>query len=151
MNDKERFYAKTERDPKTGCLEWTGALDQDGYGVFWIDGKTQRAHRYAFQIAHGSIGESDVLLHLCDNPKCVEPTHLSIGSQSDNLTDMKDKGRAAKGSDNANTKLTENDIPIIRRLANMGFTPTKIATRFEVDAAAIKDVLTGRTWSHIDE
>ncbi len=150
MSDKERFDAKTERDPKTGCLEWTGALDQDGYGVFWIDGKTQRSHRAAWELEHGPLTDGTVLLHTCDNPKCVNVKHLSIGSQSENLIDMKEKGRAAKGSENANTKLSESDIPTIRRLAKMGFTPTKIATRFEVDAAAIKDVLTGRTWSHIE-
>ena len=150
MSDRSRFWDKTERDPETGCEEWTGALDLDGYGVFWLDGKTHRAHRVSYQWFYHTLEDGDVLLHTCDNPICVEPTHLSIGSQSDNLTDMKEKGRAAKGVDNANTKLQESDIHTIRRLLKMGFSPTKIATKFEVDAAAIKDIQTGRTWSHIE-
>ena len=131
MSDRSRFLEKTKKNEKTGCLEWTGALDSDGYGVFWWNGRTHRSHRVSYQWFHGSLEEGDVLLHTCDNPICVEPTHLSIGSQSENLTDMKEKGRAAKGSDNANTKLQESDIPTIRKLAKMGFTPTKIATRFD--------------------
>ena len=148
--DKERFFSKTKRDPKTGCLEWTGALDSDGYGVYWLDGGTSRAHRVAWEIEHGPLTDGTVLLHTCDNPKCVNVNHLSIGSQSDNLTDMKEKERAAAGEDNAASKLIEDDIPRIRRLAAAGFSDTRIGREFGVKPKAIKDVRTGKTWGHIE-
>lgn len=89
----ERFSAKVVRDDLvSGCWLWTGAVNNCGYGVFKLDGRTVLAHRFAYTLVHGEIPEGVVLLHTCDNPRCV--VHLKPGTQAENLADMRQKGRA---------------------------------------------------------
>ena len=75
------------------CSEWTGATDDDGYGRRRWRGKVRKAHRVAWEIAYGPIPEGAKVLHRCDNPPCIEPTHLFLGTQADNVADMIAKGR----------------------------------------------------------
>lgn len=85
---------KTWPYQRESCLEWQGLLDKDGYGRVKVDGNTKRAHRAFFEIWNGcTLKEQDVLLHSCDNPKCFNPAHLTVGTQSDNIADMDAKGR----------------------------------------------------------
>lgn len=100
---RERFdagYVKLDN----GCWKWKGALDVDGYGWFNIKvaGKNlhTRPHRVAMMLAGFTLTESDVVMHSCDNPSCVNPAHLSIGTQRDNIVDCISKGRFLKRSDN---------------------------------------------------
>jgi hypothetical protein len=103
----ERFYKRFERDRKTGCWNWTGAVNAKGYGIIAgeINGKryapvgqNMLAHRVSWIIHKGDIPEVDsahgmVVMHTCDNPGCVNPDHLILGAQSDNVRDMDKKGR----------------------------------------------------------
>lgn len=98
----ERFFSYVEKDgpvpphcPDLGpCWLWTGATNQDGYGVFRVARSLVRAHRLAWRLAHGRSAPSDrKVLHHCDNPPCVRPSHLWVGSQQDNLRDASAKGR----------------------------------------------------------
>lgn len=75
------------------CWLWTKAK-RKGYGQFVVNGKAQQAHRVAYQIANGSIDTKSVVMHKCDNPSCVNPAHLSLGTQKENIADMHNKGRA---------------------------------------------------------
>src|SRR4051812_9455441 len=88
---EERFWSRVNKT--ANCWLWTGALDGYGYGYFYVgDGRVAKAHRMAFLLTAFDPGELDVL-HSCDNPRCVRPSHLFLGTQADNLADMRTKGR----------------------------------------------------------
>ena len=78
---------------KDECWEWTDGCDGDGYGVVGAGGKTVRAHRVAWEVAHGPIPDGVHVLHQCDNPPCINPAHLFLGTQADNMADKVAKGR----------------------------------------------------------
>ena len=91
------FAAKYEVNPESGCWEWTASLARGGYGQMFTskhDGQQwYRAHRFAYEAFVGSIPEGHVVMHKCDNPKCVNPEHLTTGTQAENLQDRDQKGR----------------------------------------------------------
>lgn len=89
--DKARFWIKVNQT--VTCWEWDGYKNKDGYGVFKVAQKTMLAHRVAYQIVNGVIPDNLLVLHQCDNPCCVNPTHLVTGTQDDNMKDMAKKGR----------------------------------------------------------
>lgn len=86
----ESFYESTELVGE--CIEWVGAIDKHGYGVKRFAGRTQKAHRVSYMLSIGEIGE-EMVLHSCDNRKCVNPKHLFLGNHDDNMNDMVKKGR----------------------------------------------------------
>jgi len=95
---EERFWAKVYKKAKGGCWEWTAAKKDTGYGVFWVP-KQRRlfgAHRIAWMLNNGEIPVGKLVLHKCDNPACINPSHLFLGNQQDNITDMWNKGRGSK-------------------------------------------------------
>lgn len=144
-----RFWSKTKRSA-SGCLEWTGGLDKDGYGKFQISlprlvqGKQQqchiRAHRLAFELTNGRVPEGLLVLHSCDNPRCVEPAHLSAGSQLQNRRDAVARGRVPFGERHHSAKLTEEQAREVIRLRAAGHSDRKIASQFNVTKSAIGHV-----------
>jgi len=84
------FWHKVARGKEDECWEWQACLTR-GYGYFYADGTNWRAHRYAWYITHGSIPNNVYVLHKCDNPQCVNPNHLFLGNQSDNMLDASNK------------------------------------------------------------
>lgn len=88
-----RLYSKVERNPLTDCLEWTGSLDKNGYGKLKVQGKQYYTHRIAYQLGYGLDPKELFVCHKCDNPKCVNPQHLFLGTHQDNMDDMLRKGR----------------------------------------------------------
>lgn len=89
----ERFWSKVNIVEKE-CWEWQASLDYFGYGNFYADGKNCRAHRYSWTIHKGNIPKGLLVCHKCDNPKCINPDHLFLGTHLDNAFDMVEKGRA---------------------------------------------------------
>jgi hypothetical protein len=89
----ERFLAKTRRDLRTGCWLWTAAHDRDGYGSIYVDGKKEQAHRVAYALFVGPVPEGDWVLHRCDTPACVNPDHLYLGTNKQNVADRENRGR----------------------------------------------------------
>lgn len=88
-------------EPMSGCWLWTGASRDDRYGRFGVDAKTHRyAHRFSWELAHGTIPDGMLVCHKCDTPSCVNPSHLFLGTHSDNGKDMSRKGRARGGAKN---------------------------------------------------
>lgn len=92
-NVQDRFEAFYIPEPNSGCYLWLGGYSSRGYGQFWIDGKTVGAHAASYYIHKGDLNGLFVL-HKCDNPSCVNPEHLFLGTHQDNMDDMKSKGRA---------------------------------------------------------
>lgn len=94
---EERFWAKVDRSEPAGCWPWLGAPNDSGYGRLRIAGQLVRAHRLSYELAHGPIPDDLVVRHTCDNPSCVNPQHLIIGTVADNAADMVSRDRQATG------------------------------------------------------
>lgn len=136
------------------CWEWQGKLDDKGYGAMTsvVDGvKYRRAHRLSYRLFFGFDPGRMKVCHHCDNPPCVNPHHLFLGTQGTNMRDMAAKGRATKGSRQWLTKLTEQDIPEIRRALAAGVMQKDLAVRFGVSKGTIWHVSQGLTWAHVLE
>ena len=112
----ERFAQKFEVKGLTECWPWHSYLNRMGYGHFWSDGRNQLAHRLMWEFENGSIPDRLCVLHTCDNRVCVNPNHLFLGTQRDNIQDKHTKGRAADqcGEHNNSAKLTADQVRQIR-------------------------------------
>lgn len=137
------FSANTTRVESTGCIEWTGARDHDGYGVAWVGGRKLRAHRVALAAVLGQIDPSLMVCHRCDNPPCVNVEHLFTGTCKDNLQDAARKGRMAAGERNGRAKLSAEKVAEIR--ASDEPSP-RIAARLGVSKTTILRIRSGECW-----
>lgn len=142
-----RFWVKTER--VDGCLVWTGARTPAGYGRVCFEGQMELAHRVAWRLARGPFDPRLDLLHSCDNPPCVDPDHLRLGTDAENVDDRRERGRSARmpGASNGRAKLTAADVLEIRDAYTSGGTSyRKLAARYGVVPRAIRLIVTGQTW-----
>jgi len=132
----------------SGCLEWQGSCATNGYGEIRIDGKSKRAHRVAWESEGKKIPEGMILLHSCDNRRCVNVDHLRIGSHKENTQDMIAKGRDIRGSLCSWSKLSEEDVTYIKSAKAEKFhgLQKKLADKFGVSRSAISDIWCGRNW-----
>jgi hypothetical protein len=141
----DRFWAKVEYD-KAGCWLWTASLSEDGYGYFGVhevDGwRMRKAHRIAYQLAYGPIPEGVRVLHTCDDPRCVNPEHLFLGTQTDNMRDM-----AAKGRGVYRARLTAEQVRTIRaRYAAGGVTQRELGAEYGLTPMGIGHIIRHQTW-----
>lgn len=140
---------------KSECVQAEGRLDKDGYGKRKVAGRTYRAHRLAYCEANGiQIEEIDGLcvMHECDNPSCVNPKHLSVGSNLENVRDMVSKDRQSRGEDCGNAKLTEEEVLSIRQeyqRYSRDRCAKVFAERYGVSRRAIAAIVCGKTWVHL--
>ncbi len=104
-----RFWNKVDRQKPDECWNWTGSKSCGGYGNWWADKKKIRAHRLAWQITNGTISPGQLCLHKCDNPSCVNPSHLYIGTHKDN---MRDKLQRFRRPDHNKRSLFFNTFPL---------------------------------------
>lgn len=134
----------------SGCWEWVGATDKDGYGKLKSGGRTLRAHRVSWQIHRGPIPAGMAVCHECDNPPCTRPDHLFLGSLLVNRRDAKRKGRLViAGKANPKAKLTEAEVVEIRRRAANGENRERLAAEFGVNRSSIFRIIAGKQWAHI--
>lgn len=133
------------------CWGWQEASDKQGYGRLYFRRKLYAAHRVAWMVANSTdIPSGMYVCHSCDNPSCVNPDHLWLGTDADNLADKINKGRQARGERVLSAKLTEADIPEIFRLRQQGLFYREIAKRFNVTTGHIGDVLKRKVWAHVE-
>lgn len=146
----ERFAARHSLDVITGCWPWTARKNAKGYGVFKATGEVS-AHRVSWVLFRGAIPAEMFVCHRCDNPSCVNPDHLFLGTHDDNMRDMVDKGRqrSACGSAHPNAKFTEDDARAIRaEFALRKTTQRALAKRYGVSQTAIHFVTSEKHWRH---
>ncbi len=133
---------------ETGCWEWTECRDSNGYGLFFRGaGKSRLAHRASWEFKNGPIESGWFVLHRCDNPCCVNPDHLFLGSQQDNIMDMVRKQRNQRGSRRPAAKLTEDVVRSIRSTTDKSH--TQIAREFGVARSVITNVINRKAWRHV--
>ena len=149
------LLAKARPNPATGCLEWQTNLggSKRAYGHIMVGSrKTGRYYRYAHRIVwesvHGPLKEGQCVLHRCDNPRCVNPDHLFVGTQADNMKDMAVKGRggAPRGEKHLSAKLTEEQAKYV--LAS-GAKSSALAKELGTTYQTIYALRTGITWKHL--
>jgi len=153
--NEERFWLYVEKCDD-GCWRWTGGGDKNGYGQFNINRKPVRAHRYSYEHHHPLTtpmsGIDLYILHSCNNPACVNPAHLRLGTHQENMNDMTQYGRgvALKGEKNGYAKLNENQVLEIRnRYDAGGITQQKLADEYGVSVSLIGRIINRNRWSHI--
>lgn len=158
MNEQERFWSKARKGP--GCWEWTAARDKDGYGMFAKEHRKQvRAHRYAFELLGHEIPGGSIVMHTCDNPSCVRPDHLRIGTHRENTQDAIRKGRQrpresgrhfnrARGERHHKAVLTEAQVRTIRR-SEISY--RMLARILGVNKSTVARAARGMSWSHLEE
>ena len=148
---KERIEAKVERIPEAGCWIWMGSSQVRGYGEIISNNRKYLAHRASYEAFVGQIPKGMYVCHACDNVACVNPNHLFLGTQKQNLQDMKTKGRSTRGEKNAMSKLTENDVRIIKKFffTKEDVADKEIAKLYNVCRQTINSIRNGRKWNHV--
>ncbi len=147
-----RFWANV--DKTEGCWIWTGGKTVFGYGSISerTDGskRAYNTHRVSYELHYGSIPEGLCVLHRCDNPPCVRPDHLFLGTRKDNIADMDNKGRRVNGQKGNHHKLSESQVRQIRSLYQEGATNQDgLAGMFGVHPSTIHYIVTQKRWKHV--
>ncbi len=137
--DVRKFMSKAHPEPDTGCWLWSDALHASGYGRIRVDGVLLWAHRCSYEAFNGPIPPGGQVLHLCDNPPCVNPQHLVIGDHALNMHHMAVRGRAC-------SVLTAGDVLEIRECQD---TQARMGVRFGVSPSTIGRIKRGETWRHL--
>jgi len=164
ISDIYKYYTVDEN----GCWNWTRATNK-GYGVVNAMNRTFGAHRVSYELSIGPIPAGGSVCHRCDNPKCINPDHLWLGSHAENMEDMKTKGRSSpppvhsgkdhwrnrypekiqRGEQQANAKLTDDQVIAIRRAYIAGEHRDTIAARYGLSPLSIPDLVSGKSWKHL--
>lgn len=139
--------------PFSGCHHWTASTNKFGYGKIKAgDSGWKLAHRVAWEFANGPVPKGLYVLHTCDNPGCVNPSHLYLGSYKDNAQDRerRDRGNHAKGSAHGRSKLSADQVVGIKKLYSSGeYSYRKLGKMFGVDGKSIADIVNGLNWTHL--
>ena len=146
-----RFQSKIRKSDE--CWLWTAAQDKDGYGRFRLGDNVVFAHRVAYEAQNGSVSDDICVLHNCDNPPCVNPEHLFVGTKADNNHDKRVKGRGrggvSLGEAHGNAKLTNTKVRKIRAECAAGSTQLCLAEKYSVSKNAISQIVNRRAWQHL--
>lgn len=143
-----RFWGKV--DKSGDCWLWTGSKKEFGYGQYAYRGKPHRAHRLSWEEANGQIPDGLWVLHECNTPACVRPSHLRLGTHKDNMRHMADGWRSHKGERAPLSRLTTVDVLAIRGMAlSRLFTQAQIASRYSITQSHVSRLASYEAWSHL--
>lgn len=150
-----RFQFKVEERPGR-CWLWKGAKDPNGYGHFWTGTAFTTAHRVAFLLAGGKLEPQHDVCHSCDNPSCVNPNHLFLGTRLDNVSDCIRKGRffpppirPQDGENNPASRLSKSDVLRMRKERSEGEKLSSLAERFGVVPSCVSRICNGLAWASV--
>lgn len=152
---RKRFAAKVNRLPgRNACWEWTACERSAGrgYGAFWLDGRHRPAHVVSWKLKTGAWPAKGLLVcHRCDNPRCVRPAHLFLGTPSENVQDMLLKGRHVppRGEAYGAAKLDSAGVHLIRFLCSIGASQSACGEWFGVGQQQVSRVCRGQRWAHL--
>ncbi len=157
MPPLERFQMYLRPGDPGDCWEWSGPRTGAGYGVLVSQGRRDYGHRFAYELAFGSIPPGALVMHSCDNPPCCNPAHLSLGSDWGNALDKVAKGRQSRGEAVASSRLTADSVRSIRadfRCWRHGrasrSNAVQLAQRFGVSVGTVHSVVRRTTWAWLD-
>jgi len=146
---EKKLSLKSKLNEENGCVEWLKP-HSSGYGYTTAFGEKKGAHIISWELANGRNANGYLIMHKCDNRKCINPDHLMIGDDALNQKDKVLKGRQAKGNDFKSTKLNENIIKEIFCLFRNGYRQRQIAEKFNVDPSNISNILNRKRWRHVE-
>ncbi len=149
----ELLWVNIRRRP-TGCWEWVGSLNSDGYGRLRAgnrDGHRWLAHRLAYHLLVEPIPDGLMVRHKCDNPPCCNPSHLELGTNADNMRDRNERDRCCRlyGEARWNASLTDDDVRTVRRMLGQGFTQDEVAATVGTSQATVSAIKLGKRWAHV--
>jgi hypothetical protein len=150
----DRFWSKVNVRTKTECWTWNAYRDRYGYGRFNFGRKNHQANRFAWKLSNGPIPSGLCVCHRCDNPACVNPVHLFLGTNADNRLDMVNKGRHStpRGEDCVRSKLTNQIVTKIRSIYRKGsreFGTQALARSLNVAPSLVWRIIARQNWKHI--
>ena len=148
---EERFWPKVNKTD--GCWLWIGAISTAGYGRIYKDHAVQPAHRASYEIHRGPIPANSFVCHHCDNPPCVNPDHLFLGNNSDNMKDMWNKKRSPMkpfhGEESNLARLSASQVLEIIKLRENGLSGANVARMFRVTPGHVRLIIRKEVWSHL--
>lgn len=151
---EERFLQNISVNSSNGCWEWTAGREKTGYGFFTVRSRKFRAHRFSYEMHKGEIPEGLLVCHSCDNPSCVNPDHLWVGTQKDNMEDKVRKGRSSFGELNGAAKYSAHQVRFIRRTISIygrkyGLNK-KLGSRLNIKPCYIGEIARGLVWKKVN-
>jgi hypothetical protein len=141
-----RLLERTSVPALEECWEWTGAVTDFGHGRIWVDGRVERTHRLAYRLFTGSIPDGEVVRHRCDNPRCVNPRHLILGTLAENSRDMVRRNRHRSGY----AKLTAEDAVYLRERAALGTPIEDLAFQFGISRCNLARLVGREIWKNAE-
>jgi len=158
QTNEEKFWEKVNIR-NNGCWEWLAQKDKDGYGTFMLSSnkgqKRTRAHRYSWVLHFGDVPKEKFVLHKCDNPPCINPNHLFLGTAKDNTQDMVKKHRYGYnnigGENHPNAKLNNQKVKQIKELWNSKqYTQIELGRMFDVGNKQINLIINNKAWKNVE-
>ena len=146
MTLAHRFWSKVDPAPSECCWEWTAGKFTEGYGSFRLNTKMLKAHRVAYTLTKGEIPDGLIVRHTCDNRLCCNPDHLILGTHADNMTDMTERNRQAKGEQNGRCKLTAKQV---MEIYNLPLPQDEIAKLYNIDQSVVSRIKHKKRWKHL--
>lgn len=148
------FWSKVDRsNGATSCWNWAARINEWGYGEVWYKGRHCKSHRVSWELMHGEIPDGLCVLHTCDNPACVNPNHLFLGTNLDNMRDKVSKNRQSRlnGENHPLHKLTKEQVLAIRQEYSKGDVSLKtLSKRYGIGISTAGGIVTYRAWRELE-
>ena len=146
VKEKLDYYSIPE--PNSGCWLWIGGATTVGYGKIFANGFVRLSHRVSYEEYKGAIPEGMLVLHKCDTPACINPEHLFLGTNKENMQDASRKGRTSFGEKNGSSKITEKDAILI---LNSAQSVSILSRKYNITETSIRNIKNGDKWSYLNQ